>query len=67
MTRNDVNRIKAKHVQPGMMLCFSNPFMDVIVDDVAGDRDNEIKITTGYSGTGVDYYGADDIVWVRWP
>ena len=62
--RTNVVRIKAKDAQPGMILCFSNPRYDQVIDEVTWCRDGEVKIETG-NFTGSSWWKQDDIIWVK--
>lgn len=65
--RDDITRIKANQAKPGMILCFSNPTFDIIIDDVDFCRDGDVKLSVGHGGTGTEFYQPEDFIWVRLP
>lgn len=58
-----INRIKASELKPGMIMAFSNPRFNYLIDDIRWMRDGDIAIDHG-NFTAVDFYQPDDIVWI---
>ena len=63
--RNDIQEIKAKHIQPGMVICYKNSRYDTVVDEVEWTRDGEVLVRTGVDGTGSEWFQPEEIVWIR--
>ena len=56
--------MQAKCLMPGMVMAFSNPRQNFLIDDVEWDRDGDIKVHHG-NFTAVDWYEAESNVWVQ--
>lgn len=59
-----VMRIPARDARIDMTMCFSNPRDNYLIEDVSDCSDGQIKIT-GHDGTHVEWYDADEIIWVK--
>ncbi len=58
-----IRKIQASQLQPGMTVAFSNSRHNFLIDDVRTVRDGEIRVDHG-DYTAVDFYRADEIVWI---
>jgi len=63
--RTDVTTIKAKDLEPGMILCDDNPRFDSLIDDVSvAQMDYVVKIICN-DFTYTTYRRQDETVWIK--
>ena len=57
--------LKAKYLEPGMTLVYSQYDYELYIDDVQFTRDGEVKVSLGVDGSGTSFFDMNEVLTVK--